>query len=359
MTPFNNVSFVTQTFPPRTGGIESVMAALAKRFSDSGSKVKVFPDRNPTLSPTYEYHLIRAPKLIRWIFKKFLVAIHCNQDDLIICDSWKSARAVPNSFHNLVILAHGQEYLDPTKTKRIQIALNRARLVVCSSNATKRLVEERSPAVEGKTVTVYPTYMLDDNEHIFDRKPDDEITKLITLCRLERRKGLFNAMIALAQLKKKGLKFRWKICGSGPHEDELRQACEELKLNENVDFLGHVTESEKSELLGSSDVFLMPSYQDGGSLEGFGITYVEAAAHGLPSIGGIAGGAPEAVNPPSCGWTCDGSSPDAIRETLSIALSNSDLLYERGSNARQNFTENFLGSHVFLELKTLIQEKIK
>ena len=51
----------------------------------------------------------------------------------------------------------------------------------------------------------------------------------------------------------------------------------------------------------------MPSIIHKKSVEGFGISYVEAAQYGIPSIGGKDGGAPDAIKDKETGIICDGN----------------------------------------------------
>ena len=55
------------------------------------------------------------------------------------------------------------------------------------------------------------------------------------------------------------------------------------------------TELLKVALLEQSDLFLMPSVIYKKSVEGFGISFIEAAAYGTGSIGGKDGGASDAI----------------------------------------------------------------
>ena len=311
MTTIKRVALVTQTFPPKMGGMEAVMASLAKHFAENGSEVAIFPNKPAPEEQFYKSYLLPSPKLVRHLFKKLLISLKANPQDLVICDSWKSVKAVPAKFKNIVVLAHGQEYLNTSKRKlEIETALMKARAIVCSSHATMKLVEALTPIHRDKSHVVYPTYMLEEPSSIELKKSPANTLKLLSISRLEKRKGIQNAMKAIVKLKDEGLMFEWDICGSGPAEKELHDLCKELKLEENIRFPGRVSDQEKQLLLSQADLFVMPSYQEGNSLEGFGISYVEAAAFGLPSVGGEAGGANEAVNAPECGWCCDGASID-------------------------------------------------
>ena len=67
-----------------------------------------------------------------------------------------------------------------------------------------------------------------------------------------------------------------------------------LNLEKNIRFHGRMdkyTDIEKS--LKKSDIYLMPTFQDNNSIEGFGLSYIEAAKYGVPSIAGNTGGLPK------------------------------------------------------------------
>jgi glycosyltransferase involved in cell wall biosynthesis len=70
------------------------------------------------------------------------------------------------------------------------------------------------------------------------------------------------------------------IGGTGDHLDALKAYVERLGLVKDVEFVGFVSESKKWELYQKSWLFLMPS-----SKEGWGITVIEAASCGTPTVG--------------------------------------------------------------------------
>ena len=175
------------------------------------------------------------------------------------------------------------------------------------------------------------------------------------MSRIERRKGLFQSADAISQLPKEiKQNLHWAIAGDGPDRAELERYITDLGLD--ATFLGRVSTEKKHELYASADLFLMPSYQEGNSLEGFGITYIEAAAYGVASIGGVAGGASEAVIDGETGWSVDGSSADEIHDALKEALSEPQLRIDRGLRGLQRFKKSLAGERAFARLATLIQQ---
>ena len=334
------ITIVTQTFPPRTGGMESVMFSLANNLSGLDWAICVVANKSLPGKFKFEHYSISVPKLIRNTAKRIFLSFK-DKPDLYLCDSWKSVEAIPQNNIPIVVLAHGQEYLDPKKSKRIVQALNRADKIISSSKATIELITALNKKQASKAICIYPTYGLYENEISTPERSSEAPLKILSLSRIEKRKGLFQSALALRDLYLKGYNLEWNIAGSGPDLEELKLGCADLPF---VKFLGRVDDQEKEDLYSSHQLFLMPSYQEGLSLEGFGITYIEAAQFGLASIGGIAGGAKEAVIDGLTGWSVDGSNHLEIRAAITEAYSNRKLLSEYGNNAKQRF-DNELVSH--------------
>ena len=79
----------------------------------------------------------------------------------------------------------------------------------------------------------------------------------------------------------------------------------------------------------------MPSTIYKKSVEGFGIAYVEASQYGVPSIGGIDGGASDAIDHEKTGLLCDGNNLDAIYSSINSMLENNKYI-EYGKAAKEN-----------------------
>ncbi len=108
------LTIVTQTFPPRTGGMESVMFSLAKNLANANWQINVVADKPLVGEFAFSHTAISVPKFVHNITKKLYLNL-ITKPDLYLCDSWKSVEAIPNDDVPIVVLAHGQEYLD---TKR-------------------------------------------------------------------------------------------------------------------------------------------------------------------------------------------------------------------------------------------------
>lgn len=81
------------------------------------------------------------------------------------------------------------------------------------------------------------------------------------------------------------------IAGDGVLKEKLIQKTRELKIENQVEFLGVVCREDMPQLLNNSDVFVLVSTN-----ETFGVSYIEALACGCPVIATKNGGAEEIVN---------------------------------------------------------------
>ena len=98
---------VTQTFPPRVGGMQDVMESLAIKLSHDYQTVVLpdhqIPSNHPILKTKINFIFSNFPKLIRSFIKKLKLRKILLTEDIIICDSWKSINAVPKKVKKLII----------------------------------------------------------------------------------------------------------------------------------------------------------------------------------------------------------------------------------------------------------------
>lgn len=116
------------------------------------------------------------------------------------------------------------------------------------------------------------------------------VPSFLYLGRLKRYKGVDLILQALARLRAEGVEARLEIGGRGEWEPRLRELARELGVAEAVDFLGFVPEERKRELFRSCWANVFPSPK-----EGWGITNVEAAACGTPTLASDSPGLRESV----------------------------------------------------------------
>lgn len=145
--------------------------------------------------------------------------------------------------------------------------------------------------------------------------------------------------MTIKNLKPRFPKIKYISIGNGEEMQNLQNLKNELGLGNEVILLKDSTEYLKVALLEQSDLFLMPSVIYKKSVEGFGISFIEAAAYGTGSIGGIAGGASDAIQEGVSGYLCDGEDLNSIYETV-VKFFDNDNFKQLGQNALA-FSKNF------------------
>lgn len=98
--------------------------------------------------------------------------------------------------------------------------------------------------------------------------------------RLVFYKNLETVIRALPLVKNVNPNIKFLIVGGGPHKSKLENLVKELKIEENVSFLGFVSELKKNETIASSLSMVFPSV-----CEGFGLVILESFLQKRPVLG--------------------------------------------------------------------------
>jgi phosphatidylinositol alpha-1,6-mannosyltransferase len=164
---------------------------------------------------------------------------------------------------------------------------------------------------------------------------------LLSLGRLEPRKGFDLALRSVASLKPVYPTLKYVLAGDGPDRERLARLIGELGLGSTAVMVGKVGESELATYYGACDVFVHPNRIEGVDVEGFGIVFLEAAASGRPAIGGRSGGVPEAVLEGETGLLVGGADPDELTTALRSLLDSPEERLRLGERGRQRALESF------------------
>ena len=125
------------------------------------------------------------------------------------------------------------------------------------------------------------------------------------------------------------------LVGDGPYRADLVKLADRYGVPGSVVFTGPVPWEELPAYYDAGDVFAMPcrTRRRGLDVEGLGIVYLEASATGLPVIGGDSGGAPDAILDGETGFVVPGRSVGAVADRIISLLSDpaaARVLGERG-----------------------------
>jgi glycosyltransferase involved in cell wall biosynthesis len=120
---------------------------------------------------------------------------------------------------------------------------------------------------------------------------------ILTVARINPRKGqlqIINALKALPATQRALIEYWLVGCHSKENYDSaLTTATADADFH--VKFLGDISDEKLGNIYRQADIFAMTSMPHKHSVEGFGLVYLEAGAHGLPVVAHNIGGVPEAV----------------------------------------------------------------
>ena len=345
----------TRNFPPDIGGIQNLMEGLSNALLNHGP-VKVFADSFENSEEYDQNSKLNIERISGFkIFKKYrkanLIKEFINENELraAFFDHWKSIENIDRSSLNKTksfCLVHSKEINHPlgsSLNKRMLISLNKADYVIANSQFTKNLVIKLGLKSENIKIINpgcnYPIEISNEYKKFAKSIYGNSFPRLITVSRLDGRKSHQNILMTIKNLLPKFPNLKYVSIGDGDERKNLEDLKKELGLDKEVSFVFKSNEQEKVALLEQSNLFVMPSIVYKKSIEGFGITYIEAACYGKPSIGGIFGGEADAIIEGKTGYLCNGNDLNALYETLLKTLENENYK-QLGSNAL-DFSKNF------------------
>lgn len=353
-------------FAPDEGGHQTYAEQVALAYARLGAKVIVFGqtsagprdvthgplklvDIGPGKSPLVPLRLVAA--LRREVRQS-------GRPEILHATTWRTAVPAIIAGFAPVVTFHGREFMFAPGVVRyvMQQIFERARLVVAVSHYSAARLKER---VRDSSRVVTVAWNGSSIQTSASEKQDNPPI-ILSLCRLEPRKNISNAVRAAAILRDRGCQFQYFICGRGPETAEIAALIEGLQLGEHVKMLGFVSNDQVADLYGSASIFLHPhiSVDHDRDFEGFGIVIADAMRAGCAVVIGAGGGAPELVEESISGHVVDGNDVSQIANRLAKLLDHRDRIKFMGVAAKERATRYFTWDrHVRLILDELNDQK--
>lgn len=181
---------------------------------------------------------------------------------------------------------------------------------------------------------------------------------LLTTARLVKKKNVHSVLQALPRVIDQVADVHYLVAGDGNEREPLEALRDELGLQAYVTFLGQMEHSQLPALYCASDLFVMPSYDAGGDIETFGISFAEANACGLPVIGGRSGGTGDAVIDGETGLLVNPHSVDGITAAIIRLLSDQELARRLGKNGRWRVERELSWDKVGERLESYLKQTV-
>jgi phosphatidylinositol alpha-1,6-mannosyltransferase len=114
-----------------------------------------------------------------------------------------------------------------------------------------------------------------------------------------------------------------------------------LGIEEDVIFLGKVSEEDLPSLYNLCDFFALANLEHRGCVDGFGMVFLEANASGKPVLAGRSGGTAGAVLEYKTGLLFNPADPSEVSAALKLMLSNPELRERMGREGRDRAASTF------------------
>jgi glycosyltransferase involved in cell wall biosynthesis len=193
----------------------------------------------------------------------------------------------------------------------------RAEYVVLSEYLRQRAIRHGVPS---DRITVIPNGVDLDTFTCKGIRRTERRKSVITVSRLTLKNGVDDIVKALPLVKKSFPDAVLTVCGVGEDELKLRNLIQKLGVSESVRFVGLLRHKDLPKYLCNADVFVRPSLS-----EGFGNSFVEALACGVPIIGTKVGGIPDFLVDRKTGLFCKVRDSEDLAEKIKLLLGNRKL----------------------------------
>lgn len=203
-----------------------------------------------------------------------------------------------------------------------------ADLLICNSHNSANIVKRLNYAGDEKIQVLHPGV----DASLFVPSADDEVFKqqmgwqgrkvIITVGRLQARKGQDMMLRATALLKEQFPEILYAVIGRGECLDSLQALSTELGINDHVQFLTEVTDPQMIQCYQQCDIFILPNRTIDNDIEGFGMVLVEAQSCGKPVIAGDSGGTKETMCLNQSGYVIDCTDEKSISTTIAKLLAD-------------------------------------
>ena len=354
-----NIYLFSSAFSRTSGGIPNTAYYMHEFFAESGNVVHSFSVSENEKSIASEVFCVSGSGIKKFISnsKRYVSEIRkVPNENIAISLSWRYA-IVPYMMHIItktpyVVMCHGNDVLPYSKGLRNYFekilrkkVLRKSALICANSAFTKNLVCEIIPDASvdiihpcsGEPVNKQKSSLTDENF-------------ILSIGRIEERKGCQYIVDALAEIHDQFPDLKYYIAGDGPYKKELEEHINNKRLQDSCVFLGRVTEDEKNKLLDNCRLLVMPSFLNRKymSVEGFGIVYIEANAHGKPVVGTRSGGIPDAIIEGKTGFLVDEKNSKQLSMIMTEILTGQVTISEDACYdwANQHYYKNLLGKYL-------------
>ncbi len=348
----------TIDYPPIEGGIGTLTLQLSRELAALGHEVTVIAPRidDTTAEDLSEpVHVVRFRGYglgwLRFFPLYFATRPYLRNADIVLSINVAYGGVIGLlSRKRYVTFAYAYEFLKYRGTATVAALLRRvyqnaARIIAISRYTRDQLTAFGAP--ESLIEVCHPGATLPQpvsveavtdirRRHVLGDGP-----LILSVGRLIERKNQIALVEAMPAILERHSNAMLLLAGRGPMLHEISRRAYELGIRDHVALPGKVDGAELAAMYEAATIFALPCKDAGdGHVEGFGLVFAEAGAHGKPVVAGRGGGVEDAVIDGETGILVDPADATAITNAMLRLIDDPELATRMGAAGKARVEHN-------------------
>ncbi|CAM2005197.1 glycosyltransferase family 4 protein [Acanthopleuribacter pedis] len=295
------------------------------------------------------FHFVEGAMLARQMRKRGLKHVHVHFGGSEASIAMYACRAFGFSFS---FTLHGPDVFYRVDAINLPEKIRNAAFVVCISNFARG---QAMRLVGVQQIDRFPIVHCGVDPERYKPFPDekDDVFTIVCTGRLTPTKGQALLILACADLKKEGRKFRCRLIGGGDEADALQQMINEHGLNDEVTLTGPLPQDGVLNELKKAHMFCLPSFA-----EGVPVVLMEAMSMEIPTVSTRIAGIAELMDHGKNSYLIHSGDPEGLKEIIRHAMDNLPELNEIAKAGREFIIEEFNITKNGQRLAKIFEEKV-
>ncbi len=213
----------------------------------------------------------------------------------------------------------------------LKLAIKNSDEVCSTSFGMKKIIEKEYNRFDIRVIS----FGIDTRRFKPSKNKEDKFT-VGTIKSIEEHNGIDCLLDAASLVKNKYKDIKFLIVGKGSLKKDMQQKAADLQLQNNVKFTGFVPHENVVKYYNNLSIFVAVSRR-----ESFGVSVLEAAACGIPSITSNIGGLNEVNVNNNTGIIINPDDPIKLADSIINLYENEKLRAMLGKNARERVIKKF------------------
>jgi colanic acid/amylovoran biosynthesis glycosyltransferase len=249
------------------------------------------------------------------------------------------------------VSCYADHMLEDYPLKLVPFHLRRCSTLVATSRRIQAELLGLAPGMPPDTIVVKPNAINAAHFPVVKRTDpsDGQPFRLVSVCRIEPKKGLIELVEAVGLLRGRGLLVEAHLIGgvddsesSRAYDAALRERIAALNLADHIVLAGRRSEAEINECFRASHVFVAPFVETvTGDKDGVPTSLLEGMSSALPVVATDAGSITEVITHEEDGLIVPQKDPRALADAVARLLRDPELRAVLGARAASRVRETF------------------